>query len=60
MASTAAAMDLRALLDYDTDSLAKGFMLLKQPQRAELRRVLDIADSLSGAKAEGEPHVRSE
>jgi hypothetical protein len=51
MASTAAAWDLRDLLGYDSGALAKGLMLIRPGQRAELRRLLDLADSLSEPEA---------
>lgn len=55
MASTAVAMDLRDLLEYDAGSLAKGCALIRPEQRAELRRVLDLADSLCEAKPRETP-----
>jgi glycerol-3-phosphate dehydrogenase len=47
-----ASIELRALLDhYDSDLLVKGVLLLEPWQRAELRRVLDVADSsLAGSE----------
>jgi hypothetical protein len=46
-----AAVCLRALLDKnDSDALVKGLALVEPWQRAELRRVLDLADSLTGAE----------
>jgi hypothetical protein len=45
------AMDLRDALSYDTDSLARGCMLLKPSQRARLRQMLDLADSMDVPRA---------
>jgi hypothetical protein len=45
-----AATDLRDLLAYDGESLVRGLMLLAPDQRAALRRVLDTADFMTGAK----------
>jgi hypothetical protein len=51
-AASYAAVELRALLDRnDSDALVKGLALIEPWQRAELRRVLDLADSLCGAEA---------
>jgi hypothetical protein len=60
MASARAAMDLRGLLDHDSDALVKGLALVGPRQRAELRRVLDLADSMSGTGAEGESRVNAD
>jgi hypothetical protein len=52
IAAQAAAIELRALLDHhDSDILVRGLLLLEPWQRAELRRVLTLADS-SLAEAE--------
>jgi len=45
--AVSASIELRALLDhYDSGLLVKGLLLLEPWQRAELRRVLDLADSI--------------
>lgn len=51
MASAQAEIDFRALLDHsDADALVKGLVRLEPRRRDELRRVLRLADSLSGAE----------
>jgi hypothetical protein len=56
--AVSASIELRALLDhYDSDLLVKGLLLLEPWQRAEIRRVLGIADSSLAGTEEKESRM---